>query len=253
MTTENDFSTLLDSSLYDTEVKYREDTSRDSFTRFLFVSLLNSDIQNDADLSVNFHSETFQHFLQKEDILIKIITGCFILTYDSNDSNKAPALLGLLEAPPKVLYKIISKIKQSGMIHSTRVLLASEDCPSREFENFGIFSANTVREANIDILEEGEVNVVDAILRSICDEAKNFPFPNKDAGTFQNIIELAGKQRKAVPTFSRIEACVMSDFFAQIEEFIEIFITPIVCKVEDNLAYPIEPTLRYEYEFKQSD
>ena len=129
------------------------------------------------------------------------------------------------------------------MLHPTRVLLASEDCPEREFDKFGIFSVNTLREANIDISEEGEINVVDSMLRSLCQEAKNFPFSAED---HEKIYELKGAQRKAIPTFSRVAACTSSDFYPTVEEFLSIFTSPISHKKDDDWVYPVEPPIQYE-------
>ena len=368
-------------TLYDAEVEYRKKTSRDSFTRLLFVSLIDyscsiktkvdsiptiqqeetskamendncsiankvcqqtndvvtnasaqkneventeksmlvedteksmlgcgekniKDDYNNNDVKiVNEHLllSVLSKWITDEDVTSKRITGCLILSYkdasifDSKSDEEMTeehenyktdginddecSLLGLLEGPPRVIYEILQKFCDSPIFHSTRVLLASEDCPQREFNHYGIFSincndGNSKKSHDLSVsLEEDSIATVDGILRSLCKEAKKFPYinnaqendedamnkgcsienlagSNKDSKNGINckitIERLKGKLRTSIPSYSKIVACAKSDFYCRVDEFLEIFSSPINVELASEKVHPFEPTIRYD-------
>ena len=333
---------LLGPSWYDAEAQYRTQTSRDSFTRILFVGLLDSTqltgstmnstttTENKSNTHLNnstttlkkqsyetfnetnqldgnsIHPSVFdpnlcealmhQLFIDQDDDNDKIlhdpkekkVTGGIFVVYPSdeddwnnhdnnvgNTPSSSPAILGLLEAPPKSMFTILQNIRRWSLLKCCRILLASEDCPQRDFDNFGIYSTfNMLRETHVDLSEEGEIHVVDRMLRSICEEAKHFPLcsssddshhttttaaatdpvqqhskgasqPNKNNNQTMDNIILSGKQRKSIPSYARISACAMSDYFTDIEEFLDIFTSPAYLEHESERVHPIETTISY--------
>lgn len=279
-----DVKSLLGKSWSDAEADYRNIVSRDSFTRLIFVSSL-KDISNTEVHGSQIDINKLNHLIfnkgndssgsnqQKRNIhwkhtveegiqsqRVPMTTGCLIFISETDDEENVPVMMfGFIEAAPgEVLDKLRCLKNSSEWISRTRVLLNSEDCPVREFPSgFSIFTTRSLPENYVDLEEEGGAeNVIESIIKSICEEAANFPVQDNSLPSVANnssmqvgvndttpdfeIQKLTGSQRKVIPSISRLNACLENDFFPTAEEFLDLFASPIFLSLESENVYPSE-------------
>ena len=223
---------LRGKSWFDVEEERRKLTGRMSLTRVLFSALIEKNSLDGISQEKNFNSVSEK--------LKKAIKGCFksevtsednlaggiILLSESKESVLPAAALGFIETmTPSDAYDILRKINASGQLQSIRILLASDDCPCHDFGVFDFYHTNPPPEDEVDIEAEGATRVFAGIMTNLCEETLMFPSTSrKGVGITKTLI---GPQRKAVPSTKRVIACAKCNLYPTLEEFLEIFESPI--------------------------
>mmetsp|Transcript_1953 Transcript_1953/g.2416 ORF Transcript_1953/g.2416 Transcript_1953/m.2416 type:complete len:271 (-) Transcript_1953:94-906(-) len=242
---------LLGKSWYDGEAEHRNITGRITCSRILFVALI-IDLERDEKRSQINDPSFLAQFLHKEISVHtptsdpeEVTGGIILLSSPRNIGEKKPvALLGFLEASPRNVNDVITTFSKSPMLHSLRVITSSEDCPVREFSNFGLYLATPDEEEEVEIDENGTEVAFD-ILERLCRYESQFA--EKDGAMLSPTIKfLEGENRTAVPSTARVVACAVSDFFPTAIEYLELFDSPIYSELESNCVFPLLPVVDYD-------
>jgi len=202
-----------------------------NITRIFFASSFHSSVTADS-ISTAF-SVARKTIEQKEggDIVEKITGGCIIT------SNAA--VLGFIEAKVSLVCKLLTELQSKDVLKDTRVLSVSQNCPVREFENWGVYSSNPPSE-DIDVAAEGANNVAQDIFTKVINAAGDLT----DNSSSNKITSLS--KTLSLPSSSNLIACSKSSEFPSLQEYMELFGDQVVVENASEKAWPLQNVVMYD-------
>ena len=168
--------------------------------------------------------------------------GGIVLVSHGRESDEVTAAVGFIEVQSQyAAQELFSKLSGYEMIglHSIRILLVSDDCPCHDFATFGIYLASPPTESNVNIEEEGASIVFGSIMKNLCKESMSFPTEAKKHDKSEKVKVLEGLQRKSIPSALRIEQCAKCEAYPTLEEFLDIYHSPIYLELESEKMSPL--------------
>lgn len=252
---EEELQNLIGQSWFDIEENFRKSTSRKSLTRIVFTSLIDSlhdkspSTKNQTfKIASNIH-DFFNAFTKGEadEERIELFGGVIIA---NGEENETMAALGFLEvdSPPSAfqILKSLNENSDSIYLHSIRILLVSDDCPCNDFGTFGVYITNPPTEDNVDIKKEGQTVVFSNIMKNLCKQCKVFYSESEEVEKGSSVKILNGLNRKSIPSALRIESCAKSDAYPTLEEYMQIFHSPICLELDSEKCSPILPVVDWK-------
>lgn len=252
---EEEVQQIKGQSWFDAEQKGRKKLGRKSQTRIVFTSLINSSLyENPTDATIiKIATEIFDFFTSfttqnDEGDEIELLGGV-VLVSEGKDMSKAHAALGFLEVDsPTVACEILRQLNQNDTtaLESIRILLISDDCPCNDFGQFGVYLASPPTEDHVDIEKEGPTFVFSNIMKNLCNQCRLFYAEAEKYQNEENIRILTGAKRKSIPSALRVASCAKSNEFPTLQEYLEIYHSPIYFELDSEKMSPLLPVIDWK-------
>ncbi len=255
---EEEVQQLKGKSWFDVEEEYRDRTGRKSLTKIIFTSLVDQKscvVSKIHDLFTQFNDRSGDdNDSDGNDDLDKVHGGVVLISNGGNNvgvnDEEFIAALGFLETDsPSTAHECLSQLSTSGPsigLHSIRILLVSDDCPCHDFGAFGIYIASPPTEDNVDVEKEGPSTIFVDIMTKLCKHSLTFPSEAKEHETILDAKLLSGLHRKAVPSATRIKSCAESDAYPTLEEYLDIYHSPIYLELDSEHMSPLLPVIDWK-------
>ena len=205
------------------------------FSRLIFTALIKHDAESGYCLS-----EISQKILSAvNEISSDGLSGGVVLLLE--EETECPlALLGFFELPSTDVSKLLQSVNRTEIIESTntRILLATDDCPYNEFEKLGIYQTTPCVEDEVNVITEGPTLVFRDMMENLCKESLVF-FEKSQEEEGSVIRTLVGLQRKSIPSIRRVVACCNCNHYPTLDEFLDIYDSPIYFDLESERVAPI--------------
>lgn len=265
---EEEVQQLKGQSWFDVEEEYRKRTSRKSLTRIIFTSLVNHEeppfsavdethgnscaLLRIRDFFTQLNDKSGDVSESNND-LDDVHGGVVLVSGGGNDkvgNEEFTTALGFLETDsPSTAHQWLSRLSTSSSsigLHSIRVLLVSDDCPCHDFGAFGIYIANPPTEDYVDVEKEGASIIFGDIMEKLCKQSLTFLSEAKEHEMISNVNVLSGLQRKAIPSAIRIKSCAESDAYPTLEEYLNIYHSPINLELDSENMSPLLPVINWK-------
>ena len=125
----------------------------------------------------------------------------------------------------------------SPLLDKVRVVANIEDAPTRSFNHYGVYSANPPSSGDVDVSAEGPTVVAGEVLKSL----QGVPFPEGGEG----IVGLGRTAPSDTPSASKIMGCCDCEAYPTLEEYLELFASPVSVEVESEMVWPLQSAVSW--------
>ena len=224
-------------SWFEREEELRVETGHQGITRVVFIALVCDDSFGSDNVAAEKLFEYISSFGKAGG---NTVGGGLILLSSDREAMVPSSAIGFIEVQGESFLDNLSKLTSFGM-HTIRILLYAEDCPTRDFaEPFSLYSASPPKGEAENMDDEPTLFFQDlmAIIRKYSSS-----FADSDTLSHCKHLKLLnGENRKAIPSANKIARIAQSDIYPSLEEFVSIFQAPMGL-LESEKASPLLPVV----------
>ena len=216
-------------SLMGESLKSKQSNTSSCPTRIFLCSTISSSATAES-VSSALNSTKQEIEEGKEGDSLTSVTGGAIITSNA-------AVISFFEVSDSEVCKLLTTLNASKTLQNTIVLCASQNCLSRNFANFGVYSSNPAP-SDVDISSEGANAVAMELTELILSASDELV----EGGS--NIVAL--QKTTALPSSNAITACCKSKDFASLDEYVELFGGQVQVELASEKAWPLQPVVIYK-------
>jgi hypothetical protein len=227
-------SKTIGKSWFEREEELRVKTGHQGITRVVFIAL----VCDDSFGSDNVAAEKLFGKAGES-----TVGGGLILLSSDREAMVPSSTIGFIEVQGESFMDNLIKLTSFGM-HTIRILLYAEDCPTRDFaEPFSLYSASPPK-GEAENMDDEPTHFFQDLMAIIRKYSSSFA----DSDTLSHCKHLKllnGENRKALPSANKIVRIAQSDIYPSLEEFVSIFQAPMG-SLESEKASPLLPVVDWK-------